>query len=222
MNCIIYAIKNLNDMKVYVGSSKEYTRRETNHRYALNHDKHVNPHLQNAWNRDGEDAFTFSVLEIIDDQSLLRKREQWWINHLTPFGRYGYNIRKDVNDGRRGTTCPEEIRLKISNSMKGKERSEEYRRNIALAHIGKPHPTPWMVGRCVSEESKEKNSLAHKGKRCGSSNNKAKITEDDVLVILKRLDAGESGYSIAKDYGVNRQVIYRIKHCITWKHVERE
>src|SRR3990167_5576626 len=139
MDCVVYAIKNLNDMKLYVGSSKELSRRKTDHFYALSHGKHNNPHLQNAWNRDGENAFVFSILEVIDDPSLLREREQWWLNHITPWGKYGYNIRKDAGDGKRGTTCSEETRQKLSQSLRGKERSEEYRRNIALAHIGKPH-----------------------------------------------------------------------------------
>src|SRR3990167_9609526 len=209
MDCVVYAIKNLNDMKLYVGSSKELSRRKTDHFYALSHGKHNNPHLQNAWNKDGEYAFVFSVLEVIDDPSLLREREQLWLNHLTPWGYYGYNIRKDTSDGRRGTICPEEIRKKISQSLKGRVRSEEHRRNNALAKTGKP----------CSADTKAKISESRKNQRCGSSNHKAKLTENDVVNIRKRLDVGEIGLSLAREYGVNRVTIYQIRDNATWKHV---
>jgi group I intron endonuclease len=221
MDCAIYTIKNLDNAKMYVGSSKEIERRKTNHWYQLSHGKHINPHLQNAWNKHGEHAFVFSILEVIDDPSYLSEREQWWLDHLTPFDEYGYNIRKDASDGRRGTINPEEVRRKISATLTGRERSKEHCQNIAKARTGvsrKGMKGGWKH----SEETKARMGEARKGKYFGSSNNKAKFTEEDVVKIRERLALGESGLSIANDYGVTRRAIYQIRDKITWKHVKEK
>lgn len=45
--------------------------------------------------------------------------------------------------------------------------------------------------------------------RCGSSR---KLTEDQVVEVLARLAAGETGRSLAQEFGVNDAQISRIKH----------
>lgn len=56
--------------------------------------------------------------------------------------------------------------------------------------------------------------------RFGSVHYRAKLTEHDVPAIRQRLAAGESQYSIARDYGVNRGAIAKIKYGQNWKHVK--
>lgn len=53
----------------------------------------------------------------------------------------------------------------------------------------------------------------------GSKHGQAKLTEDDVREIRKRLDAGESTYSLAKVYGVSQSLISGIKQGKRWTHV---
>jgi hypothetical protein len=50
----------------------------------------------------------------------------------------------------------------------------------------------------------------------GSRNGRAKLTEDDVREIRRRLAAGDLGYRIAEDYGVTKQLISRIKVGKAW------
>ena len=220
MNCAVYAIKNLNDMKLYVGSSGRSDVRESQHRRDLQHNRHTNPHLQHAWNRDGEYAFVFSALEVVDDPSLLREREQWWLNHLTPWGDYGYNVLKDVD--RRGITLSDEMKQKISQTLKGRVKTEEEINNFIEARRGKPFPTPWMIGKHKSEETKAKISQSRAGKCVGADNNQTKLNDDAVLDIRARLSDGESGFSLAREYGVTRRAIYQIRDFITWKHIRRK
>lgn len=53
----IYCIENTKNKKVYIGSSKNIYQRLLKHFALLKHNKHQNGHLQNAWNKYGEDVF---------------------------------------------------------------------------------------------------------------------------------------------------------------------
>ena len=90
-------IRNKVNNKVYIGSSVNIERRWYSHRYDLRCNKHNNKHLQNAWNKYGEDNFEFIVLEEVKDKSALRIREQYWLNKYQAFNAsIGYNISLDV------------------------------------------------------------------------------------------------------------------------------
>jgi group I intron endonuclease len=80
----IYAIRCLPTSRFYVGSAKCFRTRWRAHRSLLRSNRHPNPKLQKAWNRHGEGAFTFEVLEIIDDPSQLAERERVWVDRLRP------------------------------------------------------------------------------------------------------------------------------------------
>jgi hypothetical protein len=54
----------------------------------------------------------------------------------------------------------------------------------------------------------------------GSKNKIAKLDEQKVIDILKRLEKGESQASIARSYGVNRVRICEIAKGKSWKHVK--
>ena len=53
-NTGIYAIENLLNGKIYVGSSMNLNRRKAQHLYALRNNCHHNSHLQSAFNKHGE------------------------------------------------------------------------------------------------------------------------------------------------------------------------
>lgn len=79
----IYCIINLVNQKRYIGSSKNISQRLWCHRANLRHNKHENKHLQNAWNKYGEDMFQYFVLEKCDEEILI-EREQFYIDTLNP------------------------------------------------------------------------------------------------------------------------------------------
>lgn len=62
----VYAIVNLLNNKKYIGSSTNLRKRYRQHYNALSKNKHVNIHLQNAFNKYGEDKFEFWILETCD------------------------------------------------------------------------------------------------------------------------------------------------------------
>lgn len=76
----IYKISNTFNNKVYVGSSKRSFRIRWNcHSAELFGGYHPNKHLQRAFNLY-ECEWNFEILEIIQDNSLIRSREMSWIN----------------------------------------------------------------------------------------------------------------------------------------------
>lgn len=89
--CGIYKLINLINGKFYIGSTKNMRRRLWKHRALLRHNKHHNPHLQNSWNKYGEDNFDYCILELCD-VNCQYEREQFYINSLHP----EYNIAEIV------------------------------------------------------------------------------------------------------------------------------
>ncbi len=87
MNSGIYIIENTKNGHRYVGSAVDLKDRFRCHRQRLCRGKHRNAHLQRAWNKYGEDAFEFEVLEHWEPEFLI-SMEQWWMNMLHP----EYNI----------------------------------------------------------------------------------------------------------------------------------
>ena len=75
----IYCIENITNHKTYIGSSKNIYQRLLKHFALLRHNKHQNAHLQNAWNKYGEDSCRWFILELCDSKELTEK-EQYCID----------------------------------------------------------------------------------------------------------------------------------------------
>lgn len=59
----------------------------------------------------------------------------------------------------------------------------------------------------------------HNTMTIGSKSGKAKLTENDVIEIRRRYDAGETQMSIAKDFNIVASNISHIVNRNAWKHV---
>ena len=157
MKAGIYRIINSSNGKCYVGSSIDINRRRLEHFSALSHNRHVNNHLQNAYNKYGKDSFIFEVienLEITDNiKEDLLEREQFWIDNLKP----EYNILL-VAGSNLGYHHTEETKQKISNSTKGVKKSESHAKHIREG----------QKGRVLSKEHKANLSQAAKHRKSQS------------------------------------------------------
>lgn len=91
----IYQILNKTNNKFYIGSASNLRRRFSSHKCHLNKNSHSNPHLQNAWNKYGENNFEFLILALCPNEYCL-KLEQWFVNNMKP----NYNIRKFVHSNK--------------------------------------------------------------------------------------------------------------------------
>lgn len=79
----IYKIENTITGECYVGSAVNLGGRKGDHFYHLRHGKHHAKYLQRSYNKHGEEAFIFSVIEECD-RGKLRERETYWIQTLKP------------------------------------------------------------------------------------------------------------------------------------------
>lgn len=87
----IYQIRNTKNNKVYIGQSKRITYRKSQHRRELKDGKHYNIYLQRSFDKYGEDAFVFEVLEYCHEDCL-NERERYWIEKKeSEYADKGYN-----------------------------------------------------------------------------------------------------------------------------------
>lgn len=86
----IYVIHNSVNGKNYVGQTESIPTRWREHRRDLRKNEHPNPHLQAAYNKYGDGAFSFFVLEVCPVE-LLDEREAFWINAMRGYTD-GYNL----------------------------------------------------------------------------------------------------------------------------------
>jgi len=126
----IYEILNLRNGKRYVGSAVNLAHRWRQHQCELRKGRH-NPHLQNAWNKHGADAFEFRVLELVPDKSRLIEREQHYIDTLCP----EYNVAK-VAGSNFGVKWSCETLARMAVASKRTWGCPEHRRKMSEAHKG--------------------------------------------------------------------------------------
>lgn len=138
----IYCVLNQNDQKRYVGSSHTVKFRIDCHRTELRKGTHFNRHLQFAWNKCGESAFRFLVLEIVTDvlsttelRSRLLTLEQKWIDHFRVCeDAFGYNAAPTAGSTL-GVKYTEEGRANCGKHLKGKVLPDEHRKKILAALV---------------------------------------------------------------------------------------
>ena len=155
----IYEIRNNLNGKVYVGSSIDIERRWTEHRRALRNGQHQNVHLQRSWAKYGEDAFVFSILELVESDTLVSTEQRYLDDY---FGDDCYNMGQSAAAPMRGRTHTGQARRKMSKAGKGRKFSKEHKRKISEAMMGELNH---MWGKHPSEETLRKMSKAHLGKQ---------------------------------------------------------
>lgn len=118
----IYSITNLVNGKMYIGQTRNYKQRKSEHITSLRANKSPNPYLQNSFNKYGEHNFQFTIIEECES-SMLNDREVYWIKRLqTTNKNIGYNIQSGGNHfetyGRDTSYLTEEFKKNISNKRK--------------------------------------------------------------------------------------------------------
>ena len=128
----VYAINCLISGKNYVGGAYKKLRvRCYDHWNALRKGFHRNRHLQSAWNKYGEEAFRFLVLELCGpDPVEVAERETYWISRLRASEReHGYN-RSPTGGSTTGLKHSKESRVRHSEAAR-QRMTPEVRARIA-------------------------------------------------------------------------------------------
>ena len=150
----IYKITNKVNGKCYIGQSQDIATRFREHRYLLRQNKYSNKKIQNAWNKYGEENFTFEIIE----ECMLDELDEKEMKYIKEYDSHynGYNN----TDGGGG--------------IRGWKHSEEFKEKMSLSNKVNPRiPTPEQIERLIeynktreyhhSEETKKKMKMSHKG-----------------------------------------------------------
>lgn len=188
----IYCIENTVNHKKYIGMAQDIEARWRTHKCELRNGNHINKHLQKAWNKYGENAFAFYVVEEVE-KSELQSSEIAWIAKLGTFengynltaggeGQYGRTLTEDqkrhlseINMGKNnpnyGLKRSKETRHRMSESMMGKHTgalSESHKKAISDGNKGKKHP--WFNKPVIHVETgKIYNSISDAAEKTGFS-----------------------------------------------------
>lgn len=158
----VYQILNMIDNKRYIGSSQDMNARRASHFSALKKNKHHSAHLQNAFNKYGEESFLFSILAETPVEDLI-ELEQLCLDTANP----EYNMRL-VADSPAGTKRSEEHKELMRHyssigriGSRGMKHSKETIERMREVRRGKVLPQMLLS---PSKETREKLSEAKKGK----------------------------------------------------------
>lgn len=165
----IYTITNVKNGRRYIGSASHFAQRFAQHRMYLKRGDHQNSYLQRAWNKYGEDAFVFEVIQEVANLEDLIATEQAWIDRYWSDGLYNRRRFAASNLGVKHT--PEskaklsaahkklalnptsrmiEGRKKVGAKNRGRKATSETRDRMAAAHALRVAENP------TSEATREK------------------------------------------------------------------
>ena len=148
----IYYIKNIINNKIYVGQSIDVYTRISRHKTDLR-DGRDSKHLQNAYDKYGEDNFEFNILMTCSPEDL-----DFWEKHYiaewnTQDENFGYNL---DGGGSKSRLMSDKTKKMLSESLKGRVLSEDTKAKIKANHAdfsGENNPN---FGKVKSEESRRK------------------------------------------------------------------
>lgn len=197
----IYKIINAVNGKFYVGSTTNTAERFRVHRRRLRKGTHHTKHLQAAWNKYGEDAFVFHVVETVPENQSLELAEQRWLDeHVGK--EYCYNTSFHVNApwrdvpkerhpnfGKKLTDGQKELLRQARASQDcprtGKTHSEETKQLIREKKLA--NPTRAWLGKERDAETKAKISAAQKGVKKAKGR---KVSAEGMVKIRAAAEAG--------------------------------
>lgn len=159
----IYKITNTARGKVYVGSAVNLYQRRHSHFSNLRLRRHPNAKLQNAFNKYGENAFVFDVLELADTRSLAA-REQHWMDALDAV-KTGYNI-FPIARSSAGVKMKEETKQKLRAAHKGKKLTKKHIAAVkaGLARVRDRVRSPEEIAKRAAAATGKKHTAATKRK----------------------------------------------------------
>jgi len=231
----IYKIEIITEGKLYVGSAKNIEKRKKEHFNALKNNAHKNKHLQNAWNKYGENNFQFNVLECVEPTSLIA-REQYYIDlHKSYDRKLGYNIAPKAGNTL-GVIPSEETREKIRKKLIGKKStrmnyvvSEETKKNMSNSAKRKPSVTNEtkknlsiaLMGnknacRIVGDEERKKMSELRIGINRGENNGMSITDRNEIIAMRNDYDSGMSISKIMIKYNRKNSFTYQIVKRLRW------
>lgn len=161
----IYSITHMRTGRTYIGSSRCMSARWARHRRLLRQGIHQNPKLQAVWSKYGEPEFIFALVEVVDDPTQLKVREQAWLDDMNPELNIDTNALRPFC-GRKHT--PESVQ-KMRVAQVGRKHSVD-----TLARMSETRRAYW-ASNPVSEEERQRRRDRQAG-RAASEETRARIS----------------------------------------------
>ena len=156
--CGVYKITNIINWKVYIGQSINIMVRWKEHVNALNRNGSSCTLLQRAWNKYGQENFSFEILELCSEDMLDEIEVKYIEIYDACNPKKGYNIE---SGGNKNKHLSEETKQKLREVHLGKTMSPETSQKMSKSRTGEGNG---MYGRHHTEEAKKKMSEAKKGR----------------------------------------------------------
>lgn len=227
--CGIYKITNLVNGKVYIGLSKDITKRLKTHLTQLISNTHYNKHLQQSFNKYGKSNFVFQVVEECAEE-LLSNKEQQYILFFESFNPLkGFN--KTLGGEREIPTKETKQKMSENHANVSGSNSPFYGKSLAgefNPFYGKVHSeearlavSNYQSGRSKSNSTKLKMSIAHKNKsisditkdkmsisHTGKKNPRLQLSDTDIFNIQT---SSLPVRDISNLYKVSLSTIYKLR-----------
>jgi len=233
----VYSVTHIDSGRRYIGSAKNIYSRWRFHKSSLRRNVSESHYLQNAWNKYGEAAFHFEVLEAcLRDSVILAVREQHWMDKFkgkllncrrfaepaygvpqTPENKAKARQRMMGNKHGEGTHYHGQLTEANVKAILTRYATGESREILAAefkTHAGNisriaSRKIWWRVEVPTEIDAACRERTKHRAR--GARNPGAKLHQH-VAEIKARLAKGERPTELAREYGVNRTAISAIKH----------
>lgn len=203
----IYRITNKINGHSYIGQSIHIEHRWLEHKSKYNWERESKKPLYLAFQNYGLENFDFEVLEECEDKDLSSK-EKYWIEYYNTY-KNGYNQtcggEDNYGENHPGHKLTEQdvinIRIRYNNHERKKDVFLDYNNRIGETGFGKIWKgETWK--NIMPEVYTEENKLFHKNNtgNAGSSNGRARLTEEEVKNIRLRRKNGENIKQVYEDY----------------------
>lgn len=170
----IYKIHFTGYDRVYVGLTNNFNARKFQHTNCLVKGIHFNKHLQCVFNKLGLESLNIDLIEQCSID-ILKEREMYYISLYKSFSD-GFNM----TSGGERFTMSEDVKMRISQSSKGKVLKQETKEKLRAINLGKKQ----------SEQSKINQSIFMKNR---------KLTIEDRLLLSKAASYKRSDETKKKD-----------------------
>ncbi len=239
--CGIYVFENLKSGMSYVGSSRNIYKRFHRHRGTLRKGTHKNINLQRAYDEYGESAFIFVIVEISEDDLVMKREDEWLARHYES-GKL-YNLHETATYD--GNTFSEDTRARISDGLRRHWTNPDNRVAMSRKLMGHENcarpfriksPSGEIVeGRNMAKFCRENgmssgqmsDMMSGKMSHCHGWSNpdivfkskRMKLSPPQIIAIRALFATGHKQKDIGGVFGVTRSAIAAITQGRAWVHV---
>lgn len=201
----VYKITNKETNEFYIGCSTNISQRWESHRtrYKNSSSREYNKKLYRAFREYGLESFTFEILEEVTDFSALFKREAYYINYLCAC-ECGYNEPYGGENHGRAKLCADDVAdireryalLESKRSVYVDYADKIGERGFHKVWNGYTWPDIRMDVYTPENKKYHKNDTGSPAE----TNSRAKLTNEEVMSIRARKEAGENKYDVYETY----------------------